>query len=32
MIERLIAKLGARVVPAAGEGTKNEEPSHMLMR
>jgi DNA invertase Pin-like site-specific DNA recombinase len=32
MIERLIAKRGARVVSAAGEGTDNEDPSSLLMR
>jgi DNA invertase Pin-like site-specific DNA recombinase len=32
MIERLIAKRGARVVSAAGEGTDNEDPSNVLMR
>src|SRR5262245_36387990 len=32
MIERLIAKRGARVVSAAGEGTGNEDPSNVLMR
>jgi len=32
MIERLIAKRGARVVSAAGEGTENDDPSAMLMR
>jgi DNA invertase Pin-like site-specific DNA recombinase len=32
MIERLIAKRGARVISAAGEGTDNDEPSNLLMR
>jgi DNA invertase Pin-like site-specific DNA recombinase len=32
MIERLIAKRGARVVSAAGEGTDNDDPSGLLMR
>ena len=32
MIERLVAKRGARVVSAAGEGTDNEDPASMLMR
>jgi site-specific DNA recombinase len=32
MIERLIAKRGARVVSAAGEGTENDDPSAVLMR
>jgi site-specific DNA recombinase len=32
MIERLIAKRGARVVSAAGEGTDSDDPAAMLMR
>src|SRR5215471_8486074 len=32
MIERLVAKRGARVVSAAGEGTDSEEPAALLMR
>src|SRR5207344_467275 len=32
MIERLIAKRGARVVSAAGEGTDSDDPSAVLMR
>ena len=32
MIERFIAKRGARVVSAAGEGTENDDPSGVLMR
>ena len=32
MIERLIAKRGARIVSAAGEGTDSDDPSGMLMR
>jgi site-specific DNA recombinase len=32
MIERLIAKRGARIVSAAGEGTENDDPSGLLMR
>ena len=32
MIERLIAKRGARVVSAAGEGTDSDDPSALLMR
>ena len=32
MIERLVAKRGARVVSAAGEGTETDEPSALLMR
>jgi DNA invertase Pin-like site-specific DNA recombinase len=32
MIERLIAKRGARVVSAAGEGSENDDPACVLMR
>jgi DNA invertase Pin-like site-specific DNA recombinase len=32
LIERLIAKRGARVVSAAGEGSDSEDPSAVLMR
>ena len=32
MIERLIAKRGARIVSAAGEGTETDDPSGVLMR
>jgi DNA invertase Pin-like site-specific DNA recombinase len=32
MIERLIAKRGARVVSAAGEGTDSDDPAALLMR
>ena len=32
MIERLIAKRGARIVSAAGEGTESDDPAGMLMR
>jgi DNA invertase Pin-like site-specific DNA recombinase len=32
MIERLVAKRGARIVSAAGEGTENDDPTGMLMR
>jgi DNA invertase Pin-like site-specific DNA recombinase len=32
MIERLIAKRGARVISAAGEGTDSDDPTAMLMR
>jgi DNA invertase Pin-like site-specific DNA recombinase len=32
LIERLIAKRGARVVSAAGEGTDSDDPSGLLMR
>ena len=32
MIERLIAKRGARVQSAAGEGTESNDPAAMLMR
>jgi DNA invertase Pin-like site-specific DNA recombinase len=32
MIERLIAKRGARLVSAAGEGTESDDPSGVLMR
>ncbi len=32
LIERLIAKRGARVISAAGEGTDSDDPSGMLMR
>ena len=32
MFERLIAKRGARVVSAAGEGTDSDDPAAMLMR
>jgi DNA invertase Pin-like site-specific DNA recombinase len=32
MIERLIAKRGARIVSAAGEGTDSDNPSDLLMR
>jgi DNA invertase Pin-like site-specific DNA recombinase len=32
MIERLIAKRGARIVSAAGEGTDSDDPSGVLMR
>lgn len=32
MIERLIARRGARIVSAAGEGTDNADPSGLLMR
>jgi DNA invertase Pin-like site-specific DNA recombinase len=32
MIERLIAKRGARVVSAAGEGTESDDPAALLMR
>jgi DNA invertase Pin-like site-specific DNA recombinase len=32
MIERLVAKRGARVVSAAGEGTDSNDPAAMLMR
>ena len=32
MIERLIARKGARVVSAAGEGTENDDPTGILMR
>src|SRR5262245_9545612 len=32
MIERLVAKRGARVVSAAGEGTDSDDPAALLMR
>jgi len=32
MIERLVAKHGARVVSAAGEGTDNDDPANVLLR
>jgi DNA invertase Pin-like site-specific DNA recombinase len=32
MIERLIAKRGARIVSAAGEGTETDDPAALLMR
>jgi DNA invertase Pin-like site-specific DNA recombinase len=32
MIERLVAKRGARVISAAGEGTDSDDPAAMLMR
>ena len=32
MIERLIAKRGARVISAAGEGTDSDDPAALLMR
>jgi DNA invertase Pin-like site-specific DNA recombinase len=32
MIERLIAKRGAHVVSAAGEGTDSDDPAGVLMR
>jgi DNA invertase Pin-like site-specific DNA recombinase len=32
MIERLVAKRGARIVSAAGEGTENDDPTGTLMR
>ncbi len=32
MIERLVAKRGARVVSAAGEGTESDDPAALLMR
>lgn len=32
MIERLVARRGARVVSAAGEGTENDDPTSVLMR
>jgi len=32
MIERLVAKRGARVISAAGEGTESDDPAGVLMR
>ena len=32
MIERLVARKGARIVSAAGEGTDSDDPSSVLMR
>jgi DNA invertase Pin-like site-specific DNA recombinase len=32
MIERLVAKRGARIISAAGEGTESDDPSGILMR
>jgi len=32
LIERLIAKRGARIVSAAGEGSDSDDPSNLLMR
>jgi DNA invertase Pin-like site-specific DNA recombinase len=32
MIERLVAKRGARVISAAGEGTESDDPAGLLMR
>jgi DNA invertase Pin-like site-specific DNA recombinase len=32
LIERLVARRGARIISAAGEGTDNDDPSAMLMR
>lgn len=32
MIERLVAKAGARIISAAGEGTEGDDPSQILMR
>ena len=32
MIESAVARKGARIVSAAGEGTNNDDPSSMLMR
>ena len=32
MIERLVAKRGARLISAAGEGTESDDPAGVLMR
>ena len=32
LIERLVAKRGARIVSAAGEGTDSDDPAALLMR
>jgi DNA invertase Pin-like site-specific DNA recombinase len=32
MLERLVAKRGARVISAAGEGTESDDPAGLLMR
>lgn len=32
LVERLVARKGARIVSAAGEGTENDDPTSLLMR